>query len=121
MPALTLGYGLFLIVWGAVFSIGSASFTSWIPSIMGAPIALSGFMAMKKPEKRKLWMHVAVVFGLLCFIGGFRFFKAMFEKPRAGASQLMLLVTGGIYTVLCVRSFIEARKNQPEEPEQSES
>ncbi len=79
---------------------------------MGAPIALSGFMAMKKPEKKKLWMHIAVTFGLLCFLGGFRFFKAMFENPKAGASQLMLLVTGGIYTALCVRSFIEARKSQ---------
>ena len=79
---------------------------------MGLPIAFSGFMARKSPEKKKLWMHVAVVFGLLCFLGGFRFFKAMFENPRAGASQLMLLVTGAVYTALCVRSFIQARKEQ---------
>ena len=119
MPALTIGYGLLLIAWGAAFSIGSKSFTSWIPAFMGLPILISGFLAGKFPGKRKLWMHIAVLFGLLAFLGGFRFFAAMgseaglFGKPKAAASQLMLLITGGIFTFSCVRSFIWARKNQP--------
>lgn len=113
----TIAYGVFLIIWGALFSIGSKSFTSWIPSMMGLPILLSGVLARIKPAKRKVWIHVAVVFGLLAFLGGFRFFKGMgseaglFGKPRAAASQLMLLVTGGIYTLTCIRSFIWARKH----------
>ena len=37
MPNLTTAYGVFLVMWGAVFSIGSESVTSWIPSFMGAP------------------------------------------------------------------------------------
>jgi len=116
MTTWTIGYGLLLIAWGAAFSVGSKSITSWIPAMLGAPIFISGLLAYKFPAKRKVWMHVAVVFGLIACLGGFRFFAAMgseaglFGKPRAAASQLMLLITGGIYTVTCVRSFIWARK-----------
>ena len=119
----TIGYGVLLIIWGALFSIGSKSFTSWIPSIMGLPILLSGVMALRFPAKRKLWMHIAVTFGLLAFLGGFRFFSGMgsegglFAKPKAASSQLMLLVTGGIYTAMCVRSFIAARKSREDADE----
>ena len=119
MPTFTISYGIMLILWGAAFSIGSKSFTSWIPSFMGAPILIAGFLAKSNPAKRKLWMHIAVTFGLLCFIGGFRIFKGLgseagiFGKPKAAASQLMLLVTGGLYTLTCIRSFIWARKNNP--------
>lgn len=118
MPKMTIAYGLLLIVWGALFSIDSKSFTSWIPSIIGLPILVSGILAKSIPEKRKIWMHIAVLFGLFAFLGGFRFFAAMgseaglFGKPKAASSQLMLMITGGIYTFACVRSFIWARKNQ---------
>ncbi len=109
----TLGYGVFLIAWGIVISIVSQaeSFTSYIPSMLGAPLAVSGFMVMKKPEDRKLWMHVAATFGLFCALGGTPFFMVMGDGiTYASGSQLMLLITGTAYTVLCVRSFIAARK-----------
>ena len=113
---MTLGYGVFLIVWAAIFSIGSKSFTSWIPAMLGLPILLSGALTKAIPAKRKVWMHIAVLFGLLAFLGGFRFFAGLgseaglFGKPKAAASQLMLIVTGGLYTFACVRSFIHARR-----------
>ena len=109
----TLGYGVFLIAWGIVISIvsESESITSYFPSILGAPLAVSGLMVMKKPEDRKLWMHIAATFGLLCALGGTRFFMVMGDGiTYASGSQLMLLITGTAYTVLCVRSFIAARK-----------
>ena len=112
----TIGYGSFLIIWGIVFSIGSDSVTSLIPSFIGIPIFISGVLALKTPAKRKLWMHIAVFFGLLAFLGGFRFFKGLgspdglFGNAKAAGSQLMLLITGGIYTAACVKSFIDARK-----------
>ncbi|MEE2786050.1 MAG: hypothetical protein VX589_01850 [Myxococcota bacterium] len=117
MTALTVGYGLLLVLWGAVFSIGSKSFTSLIPAMIGVPILLSGVLAAVAPAKRKVWMHIAVVFGVLAFVGGFRFFSGLsaegglFAKPKAASSQLMLLITGGVYTMCCVRSFISARRN----------
>ena len=113
---MTLGYGAFLIVWAAIFSIGSKSFTSWIPAMLGLPILLSGALSKAIPAKRKVWIHIAVLFGLLAFLGGFRFFAGLgseaglFGKPKAAASQLMLIATGGIYTFACVRSFIHARR-----------
>jgi hypothetical protein len=113
MPDLTLGYGLFLVIWGIVISFlsDSNSLTSYFPSLLGAPLAVSGFLAKSNPEKRKLWMHIAVSFGLLCAIGGTRFFMVMGDGlDYASGSMLMLLLTGSAYTGLCVRSFIQARK-----------
>ena len=115
MATLTIIYGVFLIAWGAGFSIGSKSITSWIPAFMGAPLLLMGVLTKSVPAKRKIWMHVAVLLGLVAFLGGFRFFAGMgsegglFAKPKAAASQLMLLITGGLYTFACVKSFIWAR------------
>ena len=113
MPNLTLGYGTFLLLWGVAISVlsSSDSITSYFPSFLGVPLMLSGFMALRMPEKRKLWMHVAATFGLLCAIGGTRFFMVMSDGINyASGSMLMLLVTGTAYTVVCVRSFIAARK-----------
>ena len=113
LPDLTLGYGLFLVVWGEAVSLlsSSESITSYFPSFLGAPLALSGWMAKSNPEKRKFWMHIAVTFGLLCALGGTRFFMVMGDGlDFASGSMLMLFLTGSAYTALCVRSFIEARK-----------
>lgn len=114
LPNLTTGYGAMLILWGIVVSIlsESDSITSYFPSMLGAPILISGILATRNPEKRKLWMHIAVTFGLLCALGGTRFFMVMSDGLNyASSSMLMLLVTGSAYTFLCVRSFIEARKS----------
>lgn len=114
LPNLTTGYGATLVLWGIAVSIlsESDSITSYFPSMLGAPILLSGILATRNPEQRKFWMHIAVFFGLLCAIGGTRFFMVMSDGLNyASSSMLMLLVTGSAYTFLCVRSFIEARKS----------
>ena len=114
LPNLTTGYGAMLVLWGIAVSIlsESDSITSYFPSMLGAPILLSGILATRNPEKRKFWMHIAVTFGLLCALGGTRFFMVMSDGlDYASSSMLMLLVTGSAYTFLCVRSFIEARKS----------
>lgn len=114
LPNLTTGYGAMLVFWGVAVSIlsESDSITSYFPSMLGAPILLSGVLATRNPEMRKFWMHIAVTFGLLCALGGTRFFMVMSDGlDYASSSMLMLLVTGSAYTFLCVRSFIEARKS----------
>ena len=113
MPDLTIGYGLFLVAWGISVSILSASdsITSYFPSILGVPLAVSGWLAKSNPEKRKFWMHIAVIFGLFCALGGTQFFMVMGDGlDYASGSMLMLFVSGSAYTGLCVRSFIQARK-----------
>ncbi|MBD43046.1 MAG: hypothetical protein CMB09_02960 [Euryarchaeota archaeon] len=117
MTNLTIGYGGLLIAWGIAVSLlsGSNSVTSFIPSMMGVPILISGLMTNLQPEKKKLWMHIAVAFGLLCALGGTRFFMVMSDGiDYASGSMLMLLVTGSLYTYLCVQSFIHARKSATE-------
>ena len=114
MPRLTTGFGIFLIVWGIIVSVASESnsITSFFPSLLGLPLLISGVMATRVPEKRKLWMHIAVVFGLLCALGGTRFFMVMSDGlSYASGSMLMLFVTGSLYTFFCVQSFKNARKN----------
>ncbi|MEC7180231.1 MAG: hypothetical protein VXW36_02475 [Candidatus Thermoplasmatota archaeon] len=114
LPNLTTGYGAMLVLWGIAVSIlsESDSITSYFPSMLGVPILLSGILATRNPEARKFWMHIAVSFGLLCALGGTRFFMVMSDGlDYASSSMLMLLVTGSAYTFLCVRSFIEARKS----------
>ena len=117
MPRITIGFGVFLIAWGVIISVVSKSdsITSFFPSLLGLPILVSGIMAQKVPEKRKHWMHIAVVFGLLCAIGGTRFFMVMSDGlTYASGSMLMLLITGSVYTFFCVQSFRFARINSSE-------
>ena len=115
IPRITIIYGIFLISWGIIISFisKSESITSYFPSILGFPIFLSGLLSTKNPSKRKLWMHIAVTFGLLCALGGTRFFMKMGDGLNyATLSMLMLFLTGSIYTFICVKSFIFARKNK---------
>ena len=115
IPSLTIFYGGFLVIWGVLISYlsESDSITSFIPSMLGLPILLSGLLASKFPNKKKVWMHIAVTFGLLCAIGGTRFFMKMSDGLNyATLSMLMLFLSGSIYTMICVKSFIHARKNK---------
>ena len=117
IPTITISYGSFLILWGIVISqiSESNSITSYFPSLLGAPLLLSGILANAIPEKRKLWMHIAATFGLLSALGGTRFFMVISDGFNyASSSMLMLLVTGAIYTYICVQSFIWFRKNKEE-------
>jgi hypothetical protein len=75
-----------------------------------------GFLAEKNPEKRKLFMHISVTFGLLAALGGLRILT-MLGGPYdlAFASHAVLLLVGGVYTFICVKSFIWIRKQQDAE------
>ena len=121
MSRWTLIYGLWLIAWATIVSLssGSTSITSWIPAMLGVPILITGAVCIALPARRKVWMHIAVLFGLVAFLGGLDFFRGVFSggdafvNPAAGASKLMLLMSGGLYVFICVRSFIWARANPP--------
>ena len=113
IPTITTFYGGFLVIWGIAVSLlsESNSVTSYFPSMLGAPLLISGILANKIPEKRKLWMHIAAAFGLACALGGTRFFMVMGDGiDYASGSMLMLFLTGAGFTFICVKSFIHARK-----------
>ena len=111
-------YGSFLIFWGLVISFvsGSNSLTSFIPSFIGLPILIFSNLSIKFSSKKKLFMHIVVLFGLIAFLGGLDFLRSLisgsaFENLWADVSKIILLITGAFFTYQCVRSFIFARKN----------
>ena len=110
-------YGSFLIFWGVIVSFmsGSNSFTSFIPSIIGLPILIFSSLSIKFENKRKLFMHIVVLFGLFALLGGLDVIRSiinesLFSNFWADISKLMMLVTGLFFVIQCVRSFIHARK-----------
>ena len=111
---LTTLYGLFMVIWGFSISLisGSSSITSMIPAFIGVPLAFIGFISMIKPTFRKALMHIAVVIGIIAFLGGLDFFRGMFNNYYAGLSKLMLLITGFVYVYFCVQSFIFVRRQK---------
>ena len=111
---LTTLYGLFMVIWGTSISLisGSSSITSMIPALIGVPLAFIGFISMIKPTFRKALMHIAVVIGIIAFLGGLDFFRGMFTNYYAGLSKLMLLITGFVYVYFCVQSFIFVRRQK---------
>ena len=117
MEKISILYGAFLIIWGLwVTSItGSDSITSYIPSILGIPIINLSLLAIILPKRKRLLMHIVVIFGLIIFLGGLDFFRNIanpFENLWADTSKLMMLMTGSFFTYLCVKSFIFVRKNK---------
>ena len=111
---LTTLYGLFMVIWGISISLisGSSSITSMIPAFIGVLLAFIGFISMIKPTLRKALMHIAVVIGIIAFLGGLDFFRGMFNNYYAGLSKLMLLITGFVYVYFCVQSFIFVRRQK---------
>ena len=111
---LTTLYGLFMVIWGISISLisGSSSITSMIPAFIGVPLAFIGFISIIKPTFRKALMHIAVVIGIIAFLGGLDFFRGMFNNYYAGLSKLMLLITGFVYVYFCVQSFIFVRRQK---------
>ncbi len=114
---LSIFYGLFLVLWGVLISFisGSDSFTSYIPSILGLPILILSFFSIKFSSRKKLFMHIVVLIGLIIFLGGLDFIRALvignaFDNIWADISKLMMLITGLIFVYQCIKSFMHAKK-----------
>lgn len=117
---IAIGAGCFMVVWAcAVSYLGdSQSMTSWIPAFLGGPILILGYLALARPDRRKLWMHLVAVIAAITFLGGLDFLRPLFTEqnpmsnPLAGLSKLMLLCVGGLLLAACISSFNWTRKNQ---------
>ena len=116
-----LGILLILIAVAAFIATGSAHPTSLIPGGIGILFILFGTLASSTdPKKRMLWMHISVTVALLVFLGlipadldVIRLSRgASFPHPIAilekSATSLLCL----LYVLLCVRSFINARRDR---------
>jgi hypothetical protein len=127
MAKVTLAFAALLIALGVVGYVGSGSQfpTALIPAYFGAALALFGFLAISPSEgRRKLFMHINVTIGLLGFIGGLVEAILGQGKPEPGGaaasnflisaemSKSLLAALMLIYVILCVRSFINARRSR---------
>ena len=123
MAKLTIAFGVVLIVlgvWGFA-GTGSAHPTALIPTWIGLALAVAGGLALTEDAKRRMiWMHGAVTVGLLGFLGAgsraiVEVVKAQgrpFEYPVAVEAQVAMAVICLVYVLLCVRSFIAARRTR---------
>ena len=117
---ITLLIGLAMTVWGIFVTnvSGSQSLTSLIPSAIGLPMLIVGYLSIKYEHRKSLFMHLAVVLGLIMFIGGLDFIRSLlgnsilFTNFWADLSKLFLLVFGAFHVYLCVRSFRHIRKSR---------
>ena len=119
MQSISILYGIFLILWGLLVNYisSSSSYTSLIPSIMGLAILFFSLLAVLFPTKIKIMMHIVVLFGLLITLGGLDVFRSIFSANFlnlfwADLSKIMMLITGTVFTFLCIQSFRFARRNK---------
>lgn len=122
MAKLTIGFGALLAILGVLGFVltGSAHPTSLIPCWFGLALVVCGALASTPDAKRRmLWMHIAVTIGLLGWvfplfrvIGAARQGVPLMPSPDHAAmlEQEAMIAVCLVFTVLCVRSFIAARR-----------
>ena len=123
MAKVTLVFAVLLIVLGLIgyFGTGAVHPTALIPTWFGVALGVFGLLAMSPSEsRRKLFMHINVTIGLLGFIGaGVRAAQEFVHSgstgkaidPIAVGAQIAMAALLLIYVILCVRSFIAARRS----------
>lgn len=120
MAQVTRVFGIILVVLGAVcfFLTGSAHPTALIPAFFGLVLFVCGLLARTEDTRRRmLWMHIAVTVGLLgCLFPAIRGGTALAHSAvlttaarTAAQEEVIMAVICGIFTAVCVRSFIVAR------------
>ena len=117
MEYLSIYYGIFLILWGLIISFisNSSSMTSYIPTFVGLLITIFSSLSLFFPNKKKVYMHIVVLFGLITAIGGLDFLRGLlngsaFTNFWADLTKIIMLITGSYFVFLCVKSFRFARK-----------
>jgi hypothetical protein len=124
MSRLTLYFGAVLTGIGIYFYIatGSTHPTALIPVWFGLVLAVCGLLASSNDaSRRKLYMHIAVTVGLFGFLfPGFMAAKDLAKShadrlplahPAATYEQLLMAILCFFFVLLCVRSFIAARRS----------
>ncbi|HTW47250.1 MAG TPA: hypothetical protein VMD92_04835 [Acidobacteriaceae bacterium] len=125
MAKVTLLFAVMLIAlgWAGYAGSGRQYPTALIPLWFGLALAVFGALAISRSEaRRKLFMHVNVTIGLLAFLGSAVEAVVGYGRPGpGGVNESGFLITAEtskelmaclmlIYVLLCVRSFILARK-----------
>jgi hypothetical protein len=120
MAKLTVFFGILLILLSAgAYVFVAHFFHSLIPGIFGLLLVIFGVLANSPDAKRRmLFMHIAVTVGLLGFLGTIPGIIGIFRlwsghaiaRPDAAKVQALMGSICLIFVLLCVRSFIAARR-----------
>ena len=131
VPVVSIVFGVLLIAlgvwgyWGGVLNLwqplGFAapehlSLTALIPAYMGAALVVLGLLALKE-SMLKHAMHAAAVIGVLGLLAaGGRLIGTVVNKGEVkgvgGASLAAMTLLSALFVVLCVNSFIQARRRR---------
>lgn len=122
MPIVSIVFGLMLVAlgaWGYSASDleGALKLTALIPAAFGVLLAVCGVVGMKE-SRLKHAMHAAAMVGLLGFLLAAGRFLPKFLREGLDTAKLASLATGGmmvlcgLFVILCVNSFIQARRRR---------
>ncbi len=119
MAKITIGLGLVLIVLGlgGYFGTGRESVTALIPAFFGLPLLILGLIACNE-RRRRIAIPIAFGIGLLGVAGTVRGLMKLpvlltggeLERPTAVAVQAAMAIVCLVFVLLCVWSFIKARR-----------
>jgi len=128
MPSTAIVSGILLILIGIIgyaygmMKDGNASFTALFPAVFGLLLIIFGILAKSKENLRKHLMHGAVLVGLLGFLGTVSsvvqlpaLLAGTAERPAAVIARFAMALVCLVFVILCVKSFIDARKNRANE------
>lgn len=121
MAKITILFGLILIILGIFGFVGTGSHapTALIPAYVGIIVCILGGLAITDNAKRRmLMMHIAVTIGLLGFLGTaksiYDYIRMQYGvqplRPAAVEEKAAMSVVLLFYVLLCIRSFIQARR-----------
>lgn len=120
MPAVSIAIGVVLAALGVFFYFpDKVSGTALIPAYFGLGLIVLGLLGYKE-GLRKHVMHLAAMVGLIGFVvplariasalPGFFAAEVPSDKVSPIRAQVLMAVTCLVFTLLCVNSFIEARR-----------
>ena len=127
MAKLAMVFGVLIALVGVIGYVETHFWHAFIPVVLGLLLVLLGFVASTEDQKRRmLAMHIAVTVGLLGFLGTIPGLIAMggylaghqatavggvaVGHELAAEVQSATSILCLIFVLLCVRSFIAARR-----------
>ncbi len=118
MGLIAITFGLLLGILGAGFyyATGMTSVTALIPAFFGLALLILGLLALGV-KFRMHAMHGAALLGLVGLIfpayrviSGYASGKEM--NTAAATEQILMAVLCGAFLIMCVKSFIDARRRR---------
>lgn len=113
MRALPIGFGSVLILIGVVgyFASGAASVTALIPTFVGVPMLLAGWM-MGRPNLRAAGLCSAMALAVILALGSLRGVAGLLggEASVPAVIQLLLFLASVGFLVFGVRDALEGRR-----------